>query len=97
MKFHLLSVLLVIFTVAETVKRLLTKAIEFLFPFMTPWMILVTININKSQSIRLDWGKRKDRRTWKTGFITELLFTSLAVVMTDVSPMRTKETDLLTA
>ena len=56
-----------------------------------------TININKSQSIRLDWGKRKDRRTWKTGFITELLFTSLAVVMTDVSPMRTKETDLLTA
>lgn len=40
---------------------------------------------------------RKDRQIWKTGFITELLFTSLAVVMTDVSPMRMKETDLQTA
>lgn len=67
--------------------------------FTTRWKNLVILTIDIIFTVHtFGLGTlRKDRRTWKTGFITELLLTSLVVVMTEVSPMRTKETDLLTA
>ena len=67
--------------------------------FTTRWKNLVILTIDIIFTVHtFGLGTlRTDRRTWKTGFITELLLTSLVVVMTEVSPMRTRETDLLTA
>lgn len=56
------------------------------------------MNINKFPSPYVWTGsQRKDGRIWKTEFITGLLFINPAVVMTNVLPVRMKETDLLTA